>query len=130
MRDNNNIQIGNLVSNDNTADNVPLNFTRTSSNGNSYNISKGQLNKLRIRPQILNEHVESSREIQGVVSSGNILGQLFKESHDNINGILLTLESAAGSSIDNFESYGNLYAKTDDWRYESRSNCWKSKKNR
>lgn len=96
-------------------DGVPTEFTNGSSNGKTFGILKGQLNKFRLRPQILNEHAESSRVIQGVISSGNIVGQIFKASHDNINGILLTLESAAGSTIDNFESYADSAALQVEW---------------
>jgi hypothetical protein len=94
---------------------VPLSYTAQTSNGGNFTIAKGQLNKLRLRPQIINEHAESSREVQGTVTSGNIVGQIFKASHDNINGILLTLESAAGSPFDDFESYANSTALQAVW---------------
>lgn len=71
-------------------------------------VNVGQLNKLRVRPAILNEHAESSREILGTVASGTIIGQMFKASQDNINGILLTLESAATeTTIDDIEEADN-----------------------
>jgi hypothetical protein len=94
---------------------VPLSFSAQTSNGGTFTIAKGQLNKLRLRPQIINEHAESSREVQGVVRSTNIVGQVFKASHDNINGILLTLESAAGTSVDDFESYADSAALQAAW---------------
>jgi hypothetical protein len=78
-------------------------------------INKGQINHLRQRPAVINEHVESAREAQGVVTSSNIVGQIFKASQDNINGIQLTLESAGGASIDNFESYANDAALQAVW---------------
>jgi hypothetical protein len=70
-------------------------------------INKGQLNKIRLRPQVLNQHAESSRALQSVVTAGNIVGQIFKASEDNINGIALTLESAAGTDFDDFENYAS-----------------------
>lgn len=79
----------------------------STASGKSFFIAKGQLNRLVFRPQIYNEHSQSSREIQSVVTSSNIVGQVFKASHDNINGIALTLDSAAGSPVDDFESYSN-----------------------
>jgi hypothetical protein len=91
------------------------NYSKTSSNGNSFNVQQGQLNKYRVRPAILNEHAESSREIQGVVDATTIVGQVFKASQDNINGLLLTLESAAGTSVDDFESYANSAALQVEW---------------
>jgi len=78
---------------------VPKTFTKQTANGDNFLIQKGQLNKLRLRPQIVNEQMESSRNIHGVVSDGNILGQVFKASHDNINGIDITVESAAGVDL-------------------------------
>lgn len=94
---------------------VPLDFSRQTSNGDVFNIVKGQLNKLKLRPQILNEHAESSREVQGTVTSSNIVGQVFKASHDNINGIMMTMESAAGTSLDDFESYADSAALQVVW---------------
>ncbi len=84
---------------------VPSSYSKQTASGETWLIQKGQLNKMRLRPQIMNEHAESSRNIQGVVTSTNIVGQFFKASQDNINGAALTLESAAGIVFDNFESY-------------------------
>lgn len=78
-------------------------------------IQKGQLNKASIKPRIINEHVESSREIQGVVDATNIVGQVVRLSKDNITGMALTLESAAGILLDNFESYANSAALQAVW---------------
>jgi hypothetical protein len=89
----------------NTPFGVPEAFVKQTSNENEYNILKGQLNKLKIRPQILNEHAESSREVQSIVTATNEVGQIFKASQDNINTMYSTLESAEFSIIDNFESY-------------------------
>lgn len=85
--------------------NVTDDYTKQTSNSRTFPIQKGQLNKYRLRPTILNEHAESSRNIQAEVNNTTIVGQVFKASQDNINGIMLTLESAAGASIDDFESY-------------------------
>ena len=94
---------------------VPETFSKTTINTVNQNIAKGQLNKINMFPRIGNEHAESSREIQGVVSNGNILGQIFKASKDNINTMLLTLESAAGVVVDNFESYADSAALQAVW---------------
>ena len=94
---------------------LPPTFTKQTSNGRLQPIQKGQLNTVRLRPQILNEHQESNRNVQSVVSSGNIVGQIFKASQDNINGINLVLESAAGATIDDFESYADSTALRVVW---------------
>jgi hypothetical protein len=88
-------------------------YREMTASGNKFSLLKGQLNKLKLRPQIINEHAESSREAMDIVESGVIVGQIFKASQDNINGIGLTLESAEGSTLDDFEGYaasGNLQA--------------------
>ena len=53
----------------NQSNGVPNTFTRVTTNAFETIISKGQLNKVGVRPRIGNEHVESSREIQGTVSN-------------------------------------------------------------
>jgi hypothetical protein len=90
-------------------------YSEMTASGDSFAIQKGQLNKLRLRPEILNEHAESSREIQGVVTSINIVGQIFKASQDNINGIELALESAAAEPFDDFEGYADTSALQVEW---------------
>ena len=99
----------------NAAGIVPTDYTLQTSSVLEKNIQKGQLNKIRVRPAILNEQAESSREIQGVVDASTIVGQIFKASQDNINGILLTLESAEGEALDNFESYADSAALQVVW---------------
>jgi len=94
---------------------VPSEYSKQTANGNTFLIQKGQLNNLRLRPQIWNEHAESSRNIITTVTSGNIAGQIFKASQDNINGIDLTMESAAGVVFDDFESYANDAALQLAW---------------
>lgn len=94
---------------------VPTDYTMQASSAIEIPIQKGQLNKVRVRPAIINEQVESSREIQGVVDVSTIVGQIFKASQDNINGILLTLESAEGEALDNFESYADSAALQLVW---------------
>jgi hypothetical protein len=71
------------------------------------NIQKGELNKIRLRPQIVTEDQESSRTVLGTVTSSNtIVGQIFKASQDNINSVMVTLASAESlTSVDDFESY-------------------------
>ncbi|MCK4794038.1 MAG: hypothetical protein KAV87_60485, partial [Desulfobacteraceae bacterium] len=79
-------------------------------------LKKGQLNKITLQPRIINEHVESSREVQSIVAAGNIVGQVFKNSQDNANGLLLTLESnKAEQQLDTFESYANSVALQAVW---------------
>ena len=94
---------------------VPSTFTRMTENATTTQLQKGQLNKIRMIPKILNEHAESSREEQGIVTSSNIVGQVFKASHDSITSLGLTLESAAGVQLDNFESYANSAALQAVW---------------
>jgi len=100
---------------------VPASFTKETANTGSSNISKGNLNKINFIPRVLNEHVESSREVQGVITSSNIVGQIFKASKDNISALMLTLESAAGIALDDFESYADSAALQAAW-VESGSN--------
>jgi hypothetical protein len=94
---------------------VPPAFTKQTANGEAFLLQEGQLNNLRLRPQIMNEHAESSRNIQGVVNATTIVGQYFKPSQDNINAINLTLESAAAVVVDNFESYADSAALQAAW---------------
>lgn len=94
---------------------APAAYTGLTSNGGGFFIAKGQLNKLRLRPQILNEHAESSREIQGTIDSSTIVGQIFKASQDNINGLMVTLETGGETTIDDFESYANSAALQAVW---------------
>lgn len=94
---------------------VPKEFTKQSGNGKVIFVQQGQLNKWQSRPQILNEHAKSNTEVQASVTSSVIAGQIFKASQDNINGIALTAESAAGVSLDGFESYANSAALQVEW---------------
>jgi hypothetical protein len=94
---------------------IPASFTLQTSNAVERPIQKGQLNKIRVRPAVINEQAESSKEIQGVIDATTIVGQIFKASQDNINGILLTLESAEGEALDNFESYADSSALQAVW---------------
>lgn len=94
---------------------VPSSFTKTTRNERPINIAKGQVNSGRLRPEVLNEHAESSREIQSVVNSTNKVGQIFKASQDNINAIYITAESAEAAAIDDFESYANDAALQAVW---------------
>lgn len=86
---------------------VPNSYSKITASGKVFNIQKGDLNKLRLRPQILNEHAESSRMIISTVTSDNIVGQIFKPSQDNINGIILTMQSGDSVEFDDFENYSN-----------------------
>jgi len=86
---------------------VPNSFTKETSNQVKFNVAKGQVNNFRLRPQILNEHAESSREIQSTVTATNKVCQIFKASQDNINEGYLTVSSAEAVFIDGFETYDN-----------------------
>lgn len=88
---------------------------KSTANGKSFKISKGQLNHLSLRPQIANELSENASEVQDVVNSTTIVGQIFKPSHNNINGISMVLDSAAGTSFDDFESYADSTALQAAW---------------
>ena len=90
-------------------------YEKQTSNSRTFPIQKGQLNKYRLRPSVLNEHAESSKTAQATVNNTTIAGQVFKASQDNINGIMLTLESAAGTSLDDFEGYANDAALQTAW---------------
>ena len=99
---------------------VPSTFTKQTANSENYLIQRGVLNKIRLRPRILNEQVESSKTLQATVTATNIVGQIFKASQDNINGIHLAGESAEATIFDDFESYADsaalqaVWVETDD----------------
>jgi len=94
---------------------VPEDFTKVTASSRTFILQKGQLNKLRLRPQIQNEHAESSRNIIGEVDATTIVGQVFKASQDNINGLNLAMESAGGVEFDDFESYADSTALQVEW---------------
>ena len=73
---------------------VPTLYTKMTETGANFTIQNGQLNKLRLRPSIHNEHQESSREVMATVISGLVVGQVWKQSQDNINSFSMTLQSA------------------------------------
>jgi len=82
------------VVNTNAVNGVPTTFTKQSQVSDNFPIIKGNLNKLRLRSQIQNEHCESSREAQATVGAAQLVGQIFRASNVDINGLSLTLESA------------------------------------
>lgn len=94
---------------------VPSGFTKVTATGLRYTLAKSQLNKIRLRPQIINEHVESSRNLVSTVTSTNIVGQIFKASQDNINGIEFTARAEQTFVIDDFESYADTAALQAAW---------------
>lgn len=96
-------------------DGVPCEYSKQTASGRTFLIQKGQPNNLRLRPQVLNEHAESSRVAQTVVTASSIAGQFFRASQDNINGAGLSVESAAGVVLDDFESYVNDAALQSVW---------------
>jgi len=84
--------------------------------GRTFDLNKGQLNKLRLRPLLINEHVESSREVQATVSSSLIVGQIFRLPQPNIGAVALTVEpDPTFTAIDDFESYANSAALQVEW---------------
>lgn len=94
---------------------VPNGFDGMTSNTIKKTISRGQKTRVSMYPRIINEHAESAREVQGVISNGNIVGQVWRASKDNITALMLTLESAAGILVDDFESYANSAALQAAW---------------
>ena len=69
-------------------------YSKVTQNSVIYNVVKGALNNFRIRPKVLNEHAESSREAMQEITSTVVAGQVFKASQDNINAISITAQSA------------------------------------
>lgn len=94
---------------------VPIEFSKLTTNATTTPISKGNLNKIDIYPRIINEQQESSREVQGVVTSTNIVNQIIQISKDNVSALMVTLESAGGIVVDDFESYANDAALQAVW---------------
>lgn len=96
--------------------NVARSFNRQSSNGKLAFVTKGSMNGIFMRPQIINENVSQFSTLQSTVTSSNIVGQIFKASKDNINGITLALGNGATSTdIDTFESYADSSAVQAEW---------------
>jgi hypothetical protein len=100
---------------------APYGFNKITNSTETVILNKGSLNKVNLIPKILNEHGDCAKEIQSTVTSTNIVGQIFKASKDNISQLMLTLESASGVALDNFESYANSAALQAVW-IESGSN--------
>lgn len=94
---------------------VPESFSEVTASGDVFLIQKGQLNKVRLRPQIINEHAESSKSVIGTIDSTTIVGQIFKASQDNINSLNITLESAESVLFDTFEDYADSAALQAVW---------------
>ena len=92
---------GSINVNNTVVNGIPTTYNKMTQNSETFNILPGNLNKLRIRPQIQNEYAESSREAMDNVDSSTVVGQMFRASQTNINGISLTLQSgAAFASMD------------------------------
>jgi hypothetical protein len=94
---------------------IPLEFTKQTTSQNQKIVSKGVLNELLLRPQIINEHMEVGDTVQDVIDSSTIVGQIFKASQANINSITVKLESADQAMIDDFESYADSAALQAAW---------------
>ncbi len=94
---------------------VPPDFETFTSSGETFLIQNSNLNKMRLRQQIANEHVESSRSVIATVDATTIVGQVFRASQDNINGIDFTCRAAQALTVDDFESYANDAALQAVW---------------
>jgi len=94
---------------------VPLAFNKLSGNGKNFLIQKSNLNKFQQRVSILNEHVKDSSELISTVTSSNIVGQIFKSSHDNITAMSFAAKAKQDVTIDNFESYADSAALQAAW---------------
>ncbi len=94
---------------------IPQSFTKQTSSSVVKQIQKTQANNFRMCPSIVNEHVETSRELQATVTAAQHVGQIFKASQDNINGLTLTLASAEAELFDDFESYADSAALQVEW---------------
>ena len=101
--------------------NTPPTYNKMTQNSETFNIVKGDLNKLRIRPQIQNEYAESSREAMDSVDASTVVGQMFRVSQPNINGISMTLQSgAAFASMDSITANtGSSEQKAGTMEYSS-----------
>ena len=94
---------------------VPAEFSAPATTSVRYPISNGNLNKIRTRSRVLNEHAESSRVLQSTVTATNKVCQFFRSSKTNVNGLYLTLESGGAVVFDNFNSYANDAALQAVW---------------
>ena len=95
---------------------VPSDFSKQSQASTLFQVVKGNVNAIRIRPEILNEHVESSREAMDIVDVNTVVGQVFKASKTNIRALTVTLESAATfNSMDALATAGEGKAGTMEY---------------
>lgn len=94
---------------------VPSGFTKITSNTTTFNIEKGRLNHLGFYPRILNEQQINRQQVQGIVTSTNIVGQAFKPSKNNISALMFAGGSDQGTAIDDFESYADDAAIQAVW---------------
>lgn len=86
---------------------IPAPFTKATRRQMPFNIVKGQLNAIYLRPEVLNEHFSQAKSTISTVDATNIVGQIFKASQDNIVSAYLTLDNASVVDIDDFESYAS-----------------------
>jgi len=94
---------------------VPPTYSEMTASGIHAAVQKGQANNYLIRPEILNEYCEAFSDIVDEVNATTIVGQIFKASKDNINSIIITLDSAEAASVDDFESYADSAALRLKW---------------
>jgi hypothetical protein len=94
---------------------IPSDFTKETTSQNQKIISKGVLNKLLLRPQIVNEHQEAGDTLQDTVDSSTIVGQIFRASKSNLNGLSLKLASGNVEVFDDFNSYADNAALRAAW---------------
>lgn len=97
------------------SDGVPPEFIKQTTSQNQRIIQKGVSNELLLRPQIVNEHMEVDGTIQDTVDSSTIVGQLFKASRVNMNGVTIKLASGNIEEWEDFESYADDAALRAVW---------------
>lgn len=94
---------------------APPEFTKITSNASTRVIAKGALNQIEFVPRIRNEHVGVFSNVQAVVDTNTVVGQIFKASKNSISALVLAMESAQGVVVDDFESYADSAALQAVW---------------
>ena len=80
---------------------VPESYVKSSTLQKEFTLTKGSVNTFYIRPAVITENTHGDDEIQDTVDAATvIIGQVFKASADNINGVYLTLDAAGSGSVD------------------------------
>jgi len=94
---------------------IPAEFTKQTVSQNQRIVSKGDVNKVLLRSQVLKEHMDDGNTILDTVDSSTIIGQIFKVSKANINGIALKLASGNVEVFDDFNDYADDTALQAVW---------------